>query len=518
MNKISLKKKVLFVVLLFFTIFYSFTVFKTYNVSQHILTDAAYYLMGAENLAQGNGFYAFNVGYLENIDIKDFKSLEPITRYQPMVSVAMAFFIKVFDVSVLQASRWVNLFFYAVFLVSWLFFYQKVLKNEFLFLISALFLIFTSGVFTYITPPHSEMLFMALLGIFANLILFWQQSEKENSQSIYTILLAIVSVLIVLTRYAGIGFIVGFGIAFLIILAKKPLKLIFFHLFIYGFTFFSGFGFWAYRNLNVAGSVTSKYPDNYFGTLFDFNRIVEILNYFTSFSLALPNKILAFSFLLLIPILFVLVFLFYKNKIKNNPVFTWLIVSVFVYVSMIIYVGVRNREVSLEGGFMRFFFLLQPFVVGILILSAEKLLEIRQFLVAKISLFFIGGLLFLSLVSGVNRTRIFFQTLPKEKENNAFFEQIKQKATRNDLILSNNWQDVSARTSLPIVQIHFQKDIDSLMTRYQNKFQKVYLILYKNVGVTYRQGVDTYTQLLDKKHFETIKEDSMIIFLQLESD
>ena len=27
----------------------------------HITTDGAYYLMGADNLAKGNGFYAFNI-------------------------------------------------------------------------------------------------------------------------------------------------------------------------------------------------------------------------------------------------------------------------------------------------------------------------------------------------------------------------------------------------------------------------------------------------------------------------
>lgn len=502
------------IVYVFFLFFFVFITVKIFPVSAHILTDAAYYLMGAENLAKGNGFYSYNVGYLEDLSANDFKNLIPITRYQPFVSLCIAGVSKLLGVNVLIASRIVNIIFYAVFLFTWLNLYRKLFSNTAYFAFSSLFLLFTAQIYTYFLPPHSEMLFIALLGILGNLIFLWHDSITVRMQFLYTFLLALTSILIVLTRYAGIGFILAFFIGFLLVFQNSDFKKRVAHFFVYGFMFAIGFGFWAFRNILAMGAITSKYPDNYHGTLFDFDRIIEIINLFLSFSLGLPSSLENYSFLLLFPILIILVFLFYIKQYNTNPVSLWLLISVFVYVSMIIYMGIGNRAVDKINGFMRFFALLQPFLVAILVLTLRALFNIRENILAKFSILFVAGLLLISLLSSANRTRIFIQTLPSERENTNFYSKIKATATENDLVLSNQWQNVSARTALPIVQIHYKKDIEQFMEKYKGKYNNVYLVLLKNVGVTYRQGVDTWQELLKDRKIKIISDSKEAIFVQ----
>jgi len=497
-----------------FILFFAFIALKIFPVSEHILTDAAYYLMGAESIAKGNGFYSYNVGYLEDASINDFKNLIPITRYQPLLSVTIAAVSKLLGINILLASRVVNILFYAVFLFTWLVLYQKLFSNTGYFAIASLFLLFTAQIYTYFLPPHSEMLFIALLGVLGNLIYFWHDAKSIKVQFFYTFLLAFISILIVLTRYAGIGFIVAFFIGFLLVFQASDFRQRIVHFFVYGVTFSIGFGFWAYRNMVAMGAITSKYPDNYHGTLFDFDRIVEILNYFLGFSLGFPSSIENYLFLLLIPILLIIGYLFYKKYYATNPVSLWLLISVTVYVSMIIYMGIGNRAVDKINGFMRFFALLQPFLVAILVLMLRSLFQLKENILAKLSIIFIVSILAISLLSGMNRTRIFIQTLHKAEENNGFYESIRQKATESDLILSNQWQNVSARTALPIVQIHYKQDIDNFVLKYKGKYNKIYIVLLKDVGVTYRQGVDTWQELLKDKQVTIIAENPETIFVE----
>ncbi len=176
--------------------------------------------------------------------------------------------------------------------------------------------------------------------------------------------------------------------------------------------------------------------------------------------------------------------------------------------------GIGNRAVDKINGFMRFFALLQPFLVAILVLMLRSLFQLKENILAKLSIIFIVSILAISLLSGMNRTRIFIQTLHKAEENNGFYESIRQKATESDLILSNQWQNVSARTALPIVQIHYKQDIDNFVLKYKGKYNKIYIVLLKDVGVTYRQGVDTWQELLKDKQVTIIAENPETIFVE----
>jgi len=504
------------IIFVLFISFYAFTVFSTYNLPQHILTDAAYYLMGAENIASGNGFVSYNVGYLADTSVNDFKTLVPITRYQPFYSFLVGNTAHISGTSVLLAAQIVNFIAYGIFLIMWLLLYKKIFQNTKLFFIASLFLLFTSGIFTYIIPPHTEMLFLALLGILGNTLYWWHKTENSKYKYLFTALLASITVLILLTRYAGIGMVLGFALTFFFFLLKLKWKEIAKHIVLFGTIFVTGFGLWAWRNLQAAGTVTSKFPDNYHGTLFDWERIIEILNHFITFSLGLPSSFEKYYFLLLLPLMFFAGWLIYKKSFSTNPLNIWFVVSLLVYVAMIVYLGIGNRAVSRENGFMRFFFLTQPFLIGVIMNMIPSFRLLPQTFFTKLSQLFILGIVAISLLSGVNRTRIYFQNLPNYDIQQDFYSEIKNTATQNDLILSNEWQNVSANTSLPIVQINYLNDIDSLKTKYKNKYSKVYLALHKDVGITYREGVHTWEKLLENKIYTVITENEETIFVEIE--
>jgi len=504
------------ITILFVFLFFNFTVYFSYNSSLHILTDAAYYLMGADNLANGNGFTSYNVGYLNEMKTQDFKELIPITRYQPLYSVCIAA-VKKLGFETLPASRYVNFFFLGIFLLTWVNLFNKIFTNKYFSALANLFLIFSAGIFTYYLPPHTEMFFLAQLGILGNLIFYWNQIPENQTIKKYSIsiLISLVLIAIVLTRYAGIGFIIGFFVAsFFIFQNTKPsdkLK----HILMIGILFAIGFSFWAFRNIEIMGSITDKYPNNYHGTLFDFERIFQVINLFLTFSLGLPSFIEKFSFILLFPIFLILSYIIYNKKFCSNPINYWFLITIFVYISMVIYMAIGNRAVDRINGFQRFFALTQPFLIGILLFMLQILNQLSKNIFGNLSKVFIIGLVAVSLLSGINRTRIYFQTLPAKEINQNIYTIIKQNATKNDLILSNEWQNVSAKTSLPIVQLHYRHEIDSLKLYYKGKYSNTYLVLLKDVGITYRKGVDTWTEILKDRNFEIIDEKPEAIFVKL---
>ena len=68
---------------------------------------------------------------------------------------------------------------------------------------------------------------------------------------------------------------------------------------------------------------------------------------------------------------------------------------------------------------------------------------------------------------------------------------------------------------MPIVQFHYKADIDSLKQKYNGKYDKVFLILMKNVGVSYRKGVDVWDIILKDTDYYKIRENDEAIFVRL---
>lgn len=485
--------------------------------------DAAYYLMGAEQISQGNGFYSYNIGFLSQYDLGNHSKLIPITGYTPLYSFLVGSFKFISGLSLTQSTSIINLILWILFLILWTNFYKKLFgKEKKHALFCSIFLIFSGGLWTYVSAAMSEIVFIVALGGLANSILYFAKSEKRKIQFLYLILIAISSTLLMFSRKAGLMMILSTLVWFaFFFLQKKEWKKFIFNSSIYSFIVACFYGIWWYRNYTLSSKAAIYSLGNDSKSIFNFDRIAEILNFFWVDALALPTSLESFGWFLTLLLFATILFLFSKyNTFKNNKFLKtenqWLLLSTIFYVGMIVFVGIFHHGFSRTGGFQRYFILTQLLIIPILVVLfsdfKSKVKEKKYFLIPQ---FFIGIILIISLLSNINRTRTYFSTLDKKQDNKEIYTELKNKISETDLVLTNHWQKLVVHTNIMSYSVFDSRHTKYFIEKRKGTFKNVQLILFKDIGKKYRKGFPLWTNFTNNLNCTKICENENIIWLKL---
>lgn len=487
-----------------------------------IYTDSAYYAMGAQHIAEGKGFTAYNIGFLaDDAEIAPWQERK-ITAYYPAYSFFVGIFIAL-GMSTVVAAKLVNSLFWLIFFLGWLNFFRLIFKeNPVLIISSALLLLWGAGGWTYTNVLISEPVFIASLAVLANGVVLYYAARSTGRKLLWLLLMVLASAMLVLSRKAGISIVAATFFALAVQAVFQRTKARFFHALVYGGLFTVLFLPWWLRNFQIAEKAAPYALGNDASTIFDFPRIFELLNYFFTDTLNLPARTEPFAALLLVLFTGIIAWLLIKkpdNMTREKvfpPVVLWLLAVLIFYAGMIVFVGIFHHGFNRYLGLARYHYLMQPLLAGVLLWWLRVLHQsYNTNIISKLAKYIIAALLFVSAVSGLNRSRVFFATLLPEPDNTEVFRAVKENVTTDDVLYSNHWQKVTAQTAVPAIQIgsalHLQQLSDSLAFVPQN----TYLFLYKGVGYTYRQDVEKWNITLQSISAEIISENENAVFVMV---
>ncbi len=512
------KIRLIYSIILFFVVFVG--LYQSYNSKLKITNDPAYYAMGAINLHEGNGFYSYNTGFLAKDKFDDKFDIQPITIYQPGYSVAVSFMMY-FTNDMATAMKVTNILFWFLCVFLWFNVFRLIFKdNIFYFILATIPLVFSSGMWTYATYAVSEPVFVALLALAANLIYFYSNSNT-NKQLIYIFLLSLTMSAIALTRYAGLAFVLGTGIFLLFQIKKSNQKTGILHVAVFCATVFVSLGLWVYRNYSLTQQATMNPISKDSDTIFDFPRIKQLLNYYFSDSLGLPTTIESFGFLLLFLFAGIIIwFIANKKKYSANPFFnnvnTWGLLILVPYIGMIVYLGIFNHKFNRYIGFARYFYLTQPILILFLlsVIQFFKDSNIKSKLKLPVKIIF-GGILAITILSSANRTRVFFSTLYPETKDKALYLAIKENVSKEDLLMSNHWQTITLKSQLACRFAQDADDVNEFINKTKTPVNQYYLVLFKDIGHSYRIGAPIWEEEIPKLSTEIIYETDEHIFVKI---
>ena len=240
--------------------------------------DSTAYLMGAENLLNGNGFSRYSGGY----------EIRPITGFPPFYSVTLAM-VGALDVPLFQASRWLNALIFAanISLVGGMVFW---LTRSFVapVLAGLLFLARTTQLELHAWVMSEPLFVLLSLVVICLLGLYFDRQRTR-----WLIAAAAVTVLATLTRYVGAA-LIGAGV--IGILAFGPLRL---SRRIREVAIFAGLSaipvyMWLLRNRAVGGTLVNR-EVNYHPMEPDLIRLfmADISSWFVPHAVPLPMMVRA---------------------------------------------------------------------------------------------------------------------------------------------------------------------------------------------------------------------------------
>ena len=173
----------------------------THSFKLGLTSDSVQYMFVAESLLNGDGFVDEDGIF--------------VSHWPPLYSIMLALFSKITSTTVQMAGWYLNAFLiFSLPLITYKI--VKILELKFFYKITLPIIIVTSAAVLRHTYLLSEGLFLSLLLII--LLLFLKYIKHDNIK--YLIGSGIVSGLLILTRYAGIGFITGCCIYLLFIQPK----------------------------------------------------------------------------------------------------------------------------------------------------------------------------------------------------------------------------------------------------------------------------------------------------------
>lgn len=472
-----------------------------------ISNDGARYLFGADNLLKGNGFYEYT---------KYHDDLQAITAYPPVYSGLTALLAFLFNIPVLLAAQVLNYSSWVAFFGVWFAISYYFFEKTIFFHISCLALLISNGIWGYVNTVGSEIIFALFIAlIFLSYIFF--RIKKQTLR--YLILIGIFSGALILTRFAGIAFV---GVIFIVLLfddrynfRKKIINCL-----IYGSITFLPVALWLFRNYQLSGKAASRLVGKNSFTINKIDEAINILYYFLSDVFFVPSSIEKFSFIVLAGLVFIFIF-YRKNRLKSSKRYAnfWLILSLALYFGMVLISGLKSGH-NRVSGFMRYFYMLHPIAIMLLILYLKNICEYK----AKLPLYKgvkLGSILFIAIILllGANRLRVYGQSL--SHENN--FEKLKQSTQhflqKDDLFLSNQNNILAIYYNRPCFYVEAPSRIKKLLLEWwQKPYNDVYMALSKSIGVNYRQGVPTYDEIINALPCEILYEDSKYIFVKIDKN
>lgn len=478
-------------------------------------TDSAYYIMGADQISEGKGFYMYNIGFLADVD-KDYQQLRPNIYYQPLYSMMLAKAINLFNCTPMEAVRLINTVFMFLFFLGWFCLFYRLLAGRPLILgIMLTALLVSAGLLSYQTVVLSEVVFIACLAGLANAIHYATTTYNQKRKYIAFVVAGLFSALLMLTRNAGLGIIIATTLFILLSIRHKKWKQGLLNFFLYLSVTITPYLLWLQRNLSLTGQALKTYPNNYDGTFFDIPRIIEILNYYASDTLNTPNRIESFAFLALLFIAAVFIFIIIRRKALHSSLFLeastwWAVLVLIIYIGMIVYMAVYNRAVNRHIGFSRFFYLTQPllFMVLLAIWDGLKQLAAKDKLIRLGHYIYIAFLAFLFLAA-LNRGRIFWQTLSPDNAYTKRFAEIEKKLPENHVLISHHWQTVTCYTTRPCLTMAGHQQVQAVRDSLpENK--PLSMILIKGIGETWHPELPSWKVISKHLDYDLIYEDDML--------
>jgi hypothetical protein len=291
--------------------------------------DSVHYMMGAQNLLDGNGFSRTSGG----------GEIRPITMFAPFYSVVLAG-LKLIGLDFFIGARLLNaLLFGCSISLAGLLIYRYT-NSYWAALIGSTFILLRNDVVFYFTHILTEALFVFLM-----LISIYTLVRYLDNRKAYLLVLSAVFVgLSTLTRYIGLCLAIT-GVASILLLSKATLKRRMVDSVIFSVVAFLPFIFWITRNAAVTGTTVNRafiyHPIS--ADLFQAYR-AEITFWFVPIQLKFPHSLRrALMLLLMIPA----PALFFIDDLKAN---------------------------FLKGGKSRRSFWTTPWVLGFVILSYVSIL------------------------------------------------------------------------------------------------------------------------------------------------
>ncbi len=181
---------------------------KTTHWGPWAFSDSASYVSAARNFNRGSGFVIVNSN----------DSLTHVTEFPPFYANFLSFFIGENN-DPNAVLRWVNSGLFIAFQVVFGTLLFKATRNNLLALLGMAFCAASPVLLEVFSGAMSETLFLPLLCLIFLLCLLYLEEVKPS----LLVLLAVFSCLLPITRYAGLLFVGGVGLA-LLILSKKDFK------------------------------------------------------------------------------------------------------------------------------------------------------------------------------------------------------------------------------------------------------------------------------------------------------
>jgi hypothetical protein len=291
--------------------------------------DSVHYLMGAQNLLDGNGFSRTSGG----------GEIRPITMFAPFYSVVLAG-LKLIGLDFFIGARLLNaLLFGCNISLAGLLIYRYT-NSYWATLIGSAFILLRNDLVCYYTHILTEALFVFLM-----LISIYALASYLDKRKAYLLILSAVFVgLSTLTRYIGLCLAIT-GVASILLLSNATLKRRIIDCIIFSFVAFLPFFYWITRNAAVTGTTVNRafvyHPIS--ADLFQAYR-AEVTFWFVPIQLKFPHSLRrALMLLLMIP---------------APAIF-------FIY---------DLKEKFLKGGKFRRSFWTLPWVLGFVILSYVSIL------------------------------------------------------------------------------------------------------------------------------------------------
>ncbi len=514
MNSLRSKKGLL--VLFFFTFLLIALIANIFlfNRPFHPWTDTAYYFTLARNLAAGNGYVAYNPAAMNFQE-----TVWTITYYDPGFPFLLNIIKSFVNQHLVVITKVQNLVCWLVFFAGFMNFYRILFKDKSqYFYFASLFLLFSVGLWTYANLALAEPLFIALLALLVNSVSYSFSAKNLKKSLTWMIIAGILAACLTLTRKLGLGFILGIALTLLIFIKKFTFKQQVYKMIAFVLPFALGWSIWLLRNYLLSGHFLSEPIHDQPVDMKNFSRIIEVINYFFVDTFGIPSSMASYAFLLIIPFLFILAWIFFKIKSKKSVIYQqkhiWLFIAVIPYLGLVIY-GSFSNPISRQS-FQRYFYLLEPLIIPFLLLVIEDLRNnnLNNWL-NKIQLVFISLFLIFVLVSGANRTRIYFSTLPQLTNQIEFFNKVSTTVNENDLILSHHWPTVTIYSAKYCKPAFSAQEITQITDNWQSPIDNTYLVLVKAIGNSYHKDLDGWEKIMVSFNVEIIKENEQNIFLKI---
>jgi hypothetical protein len=456
--------------------------------------DSAIYISGAKNIVNGTGFYSLNL----NASNGDNDQLAPITQWQPGYSFAIAIAMKAFKITAIDGAFWVNIFSWVVFNLVWLLIFFEIFNQSTYRIVAAILLFISAFSWQFSSFLLSDIFFFMLVSGYVFFILKTITTKKITNQFCFIILSSVLAGMLLLTRYAGLPFVISLFLVLLIMPGITNFKYRSIAIFMALVIILAIILPWYIRNLHVAEAGGMGFWIGNSGTNFTFSRFFFLVNLYLFVSIGtvsfeqygLVAEIQSYAFLLLIPIVLIgIYYLIIKkrqllNIIKINVFIVFIGSMLMLYLGEIIFAGLMNPGFSIISGFLRYFAYLQPFTIILLLFLCKlkyNFLENKKFAFKAYLLL----LLFIMIIGNSLRTNhVLFKTMPKENkvavEFEIFSEKLRNTINNNSLIYSNIPYAVYAQTDINCKGVWKNNTLSLVKEEHQKEKKEIFFVAWKN--------------------------------------